>query len=559
MSALLPPVHDRVLALDRAKGILTWPSPVYIGRPIAFCEDILGVAPTEWQARVLMASVTHDKTSVKSGRKLGKSFDQAAIMLLNFCCYDDATSVMVAPTEGQIQRIVYHDLVALHAASGRCVVCRRRDPTGPRPCPHSACIDGEPSPSCRQGIRVGGRRIFGMSPRNADHMRGISGAHQVYALDESPGIDQEIYEACVGNIAATGKTFIAFGNPSSRHGWFYDSHERSGGAFHCITGSSLDSPNVVLGERVVEGLADTKWIEQMRAELSEDDPRWQVDVLGEFPTRDMKRVMTDVDIARVFERAEEYGDPDDDEGDLFVGIDPAGGVGKDTSTIAMRRGWKFWPIYAFQGATDRIMAELESLLTARRRGKERVKIKYDASGRFGKDLGIALGALRLKDDQIEARGLDGRGSVEKDPTLATSGYSRPKDCYWGNASVLLKRVCSIPYDDQLKEDLTFGEWEADHKERDRLKDHDKTEQRKATGRSPDKGDAVTYCLWDGRVTPISEVGKEIVEEEEREQKEEDEIAEKTAKPARDGNEVYDEPADEVFDPYEGAFGGKLWR
>lgn len=549
-SSSLLEVYTGVLEEDRARGVLTWPNPSYAKRPIEFCQDILGREPTRWQAEVLLASVNEDKTCVRSGRKLGKSFDQAVIALLNFCSYDDATSVLVAPTEGQIERIVWHDLQTLHAQSGRCIACKIRHPAGPRPCPHSACIDGDPSPSCRAGLQVGARRIFGMAPRNADHMRGISGPHQTYCIDESPGVDQEIFEACLGNIAATGRTIVAFGNPSERHGWFFDAHMRPG-KWCRIVGSSLMSPNVVIGRRLVEGLADTNWIDQMRAECSEDDPRWQVDVLGEFPTRDMMRVLDDVSIGRMFARAEQKGD---DRGELFFGIDCAGGTGGDLSVIATRRGFRFAPLLGFQGDTDRIMLELEELVRVHRRGDEEIRINYDAAGRFGKDLGVALGQLRQKDEKIHARGLDGRGDASREPALARSGYSRPKDCYWGNAAQLMKTVVAIPEHEGLKEDLTFAEWEKDFKGRDRLKDVKKTEQRKATGRSPDFGDAVAYCLWEGRVVPLSEISAEAAASWEAGR---DEDMREDARPHI--TDVHDEHADEVFDPFEGAAGGRSWR
>lgn len=499
-SALLEEVYQSKFASARERGILQWPSDRYAKDPARFCWDILGFAPTAWQASVLEAIASDDKITVRGARKGGKSKLQATAALWFFCQHPDATSVLVAPTEGQIERIVWHDLLQLHGGSGRCVSCRKRDPGGPRPCPHSACIDGEPSPSCRAGLQVGARRIFGIAPRNSDHMRGISGAHQAYFLDESPGIDEDIEAACEGNVAATGRTVTAFGNPSSRFGWFFDAHKVTS-SWRKFSWSAWTSPNVVLGRRVVEGLADSRWCEAMREDLGEDDPRYQVDVLGEFPTRDMMRVLDDVALSRVFSRWETEAPTG--KGGLFFGIDAAGGTGGDQSVIASRRGYCFNPLHGFQGGTDRIMVELSGLLSQLRVGNEEVTITYDSAGRYGKDLGIALGMLRRNDEGIRAIGLDGRGRIKETDPLHRSGYSRPRDAYWGNAAQLMKLVVAIPLNEELREDFTFAEWEKDSFGRDRLRE--KTEQRKATGRSPDFGDAVAYCLWEGRVEPLSEV------------------------------------------------------
>jgi hypothetical protein len=500
-------LYELKLEEERARGQVTWPSPKYAHDILGFCGEVLGFAPTAWQAACLTAIAEKDIIAVRSGRKLGKSRVQAAAALWAFTKDPDATVVFVAPTESQIQRIVYYDFLQLHGQSGRCLSCKLRNPGGPRPCPHSACIDGEPSPSCRSGLQVGARRVFGIAPRNADHMRGISGSHQTYLLDESPGIMAETKDACAGNIASTGRTIACFGNPSSRHGWFFDMHTKAGSA-HRIAGSSLASPNVVLGRRVVEGLADTKWIASMREECSEDDPKWQVDVLGEFPTRDMLRVIDDLSLAACFRRWEQT--PPSAHGALFFGIDAAGGTGGDTSVIATRRGWRLEPLHGFQGATDRIMMELAALLRLHRRGNERVEIHYDAAGRWGKDLGIALGQLRRSDENIHATGLESRGFIPRTSPLYSSGFSRPRDAFWGNAAQLMKTVVSIPYHDELREDFTFAEWTKDSFNRDKLQE--KTEQRKATGRSPDYADAVCYCLWEGTIAPLSEITQQVAEE-----------------------------------------------
>ena len=555
MSALIEAIYAHKQRADRERGVLMWPSTKYERDPVGFCMDILGFAPTAFQAECLTAIVTQDKIVVRSGRKKGKSRAQAAAALWHYCLYRDSAAVLLAPTLEQIHRVVWHDLQGLHAGAGRCVACKQRDPGGPRPCPHSACVDGALSPSCVAGVQVGQRRIWGMAPRNSENTRGPSGARMLYILDEAPGVDEEIFDACCGNIAATGRTIVAFGNPSQRSGWFFDAHTKPG-KYHRIAGSSLDSPNLRLDGCKVEGLAGENWIAQMREELAEDDPRWMVDVLGEFPTREMQRVIDDRALSRMFARAEV---PEEGDGELYFGIDCAGGIGRDTSVITCRRGYRFEPLLGFQGATDRIMMELEGLLKQHRRGKETVWVNYDSAGAFGKDLGAALGQLRKRDDQIIARGLDGRGDVSKMPALALSGYSRPRDCYWGNAAQLLKRVVSIPYHDGLAQDLTFAEWDKDPKGRDRLKDAKKTEQRKATGRSPDFGDAVAYCLWEGRVVPLSEIVTEIRETEIADDEREEADAKAVERPHVPAGDVYEDPPEQTFDPYEGAFGGKAWR
>jgi hypothetical protein len=334
-------------------------------------------------------------------------------------------------------------------------------------------------------------------------MRGISGAAQRYYCDESPGIDPDVFAAAEGNLASGG-TLVASGNPSSRTGWFYDAFTRSK-AWITISGSALDSPNVVLGARVVPGLADFPWIESMRAELSEEDPRFQCDVLGEFPSREQDRVVSDLEYAAAIARWEL---PDDGQGSLWCGVDPAGGEGGDKSVIVIRRGMRMLvPPVRFMGATDRIMAELHTLLSQHRKGRERVTVNYDASGMFGKDIRQALNDLRSSDDEIRSEGLDSKGSTDADPLLKGCGFSRPRDAYWGNLARLIKTSLAMPYDEDLRADLLFGEWQNDWKGRGKLPD--KRLWRKILGRSPDAGDAASYAFFEGRVSPGSDITRQI--------------------------------------------------
>lgn len=489
-------VYADKLEAERMSGRVTWPSQKYAADPVAFCRDILGFAPTRMQAEILEGVRDHDRTACKSGRKVGKSRTGAAAALWFFTQFDNATIVLGAPSEKQITEVIWYDLVQLWQGSGRCLECKLRDPNGPRPCPHSTPIDGELSATVRVGLRAGARRCFGLSPRNADNARGVSGPNQFWVFDESPGVNRAIYDAADGNRAA-GARLLALGNPSSRSCWFFDAFETYN--FHRITVSSLSSPNHVFGRKLVPGLADTPWLEEKRADWGEDDARWYVEVLGEFPTRDLVTLVTDEDVGAAFDRWEDTPET----GPLVFGVDPAGGGGGDSSVIVCRRGSRVLDIRSFMGGTDTIMTELVAMLAKYRGKREPFRVAFDASSSFGRDLAVALRELKLKDEysMMTYDPLESRGDARKDYLLRQSGCARPKDAFWLNMAQRIKTDLGIPYDEELREELIFAEWQADREGGSRL--IEKKTFRARLGRSPDKADALAYCLWEGRVAPLS--------------------------------------------------------
>jgi hypothetical protein len=539
------PMLERLVAekysAELAASRPSFPTAKYASDPVAFCTEILGFAPTGKQVAILEGVRDHDRVAIPSGRKTGKSRILAALALWWFSQHDDATVVLVAPSERQIVEVVWYDLVGLYQQSGRCLQCVTRDPDGARPCRHSTAMDGALSASVRTGLRSMQRRIIGLAPRNADNARGVSGPHQLWALDESSGIPRGIYEAADGNRAA-GAKLVCAGQPTSRATWFFDACERLG--FHVIPISSRDSPNVKLGRKVVPGLADAPWIEEKRLDWGgEDDPRFQVEVLGLFPTREAARLVSDLELAQCFER-HEAADLETLSGPLYFGIDPAGGRGGDKSAIVARRGSAVVAMMAFNGATDQIMGELDVLVRKLRRGLETYVVNFDGSSTFGADLSVAMRQRQGRDDRLEWHALDMRGDPKNSPVLRESRCCRNIDAFYLNLSVRLRSDAAIPFDSTLRDELLFAEFREDLEDGG-SKLISKRSFRKQLGRSPDLSDALAFAFWEGRVAPASHAAAEY-----RAAQAAPEPAGETAPPAYD---LYGpRAAERAFDPWSGA-------
>ena len=540
MGVAVDTLHTLMLEGERTRGRVTWPAAKYARDPVGFCLDVAGFAPTRKQIEVLEATRDHDRVAIPKGRKTGGSRALAVLALQHFCIHADATVVLVAPSERQITEVVWYDLVGLFHGSGRCIACKARDPFGPRPCPHSQCIDGDLSASVRTGLRSARRRIIGLAPRNSDNARGISGPNQLWIVDEASGVSRAIYEAADGNRAAGAKLVVA-GQPTSRATWFYDACEKLG--FHTIRMASTESPNVVFGRRIVPGMADGAWIDEKRADWGgEEDPRFQIEVLGLFPTREGLRIVSDEELAACFGRHEAIEDLAMVDGDLPLLIDPARGRVVDKSALVARRGAVVLESVLFDGATDAIMGELDVLLRRWRRwSTEPVVVNFDGSSSYGADLHQALRLRKATDDALRPLALEMRGDRHTDPVLREARCARLVDAYYMNLSIRLRSDLAVPYSEGFRSEALFAEWKEDQENGTKL--ISKREYRKHLGKSPDLLDATAFAFWEGRVAPASRSASQYEAERAAQY-----VSSKAARPRP--RDIYD--AANAFDFYEGA-------
>ncbi len=497
--------------------VRSWPSDYYRDDPVRFAIEQLGVAPTADQAKVMKAIATGAdlQNAVKAGRRSGKSSLIALLDAWAFCSFPEATVFNGAPCLRQITEIVYHELTGI-LTDQRCLKCRILHPERVgKCCPHVTPIDCSIGASPVHGVRSadGRRRIFGAAPRDAQSARGIAaqGSGMFCFLDEMSGIPSDTYEVLFSNCRASGGRFAAFGNPAKLHDAFWQMFHSGSWGRHTM--SVLNVINVILRQRIVDGLADHEWHDEMLAAHGPKDIRYIVDCLGDFPTRAMLELISDVDLSGAFARFETFESMNTPPtGDIWLGIDPAGGTGNDDSVIYARRGTVVFHCDAFQGGTDEIINRVLTLIPKiRNHPTERVDINFDASSRMGSDLDAALRAEAVKDSNIAWHGLYSRGAyIEKNTVLYGSGYARPRDAYWGNMCLRLAKNIALRFDQELRQELLTGEWNPRDDNLKRLIDK-RVHAKKLGGRSPDRGDALSYCLFEHRLETLSETTAEALE------------------------------------------------
>jgi len=473
---------------------IAWPSPRWREDPLAFFRNVLGVEPWSRQEEIIDLAKNHRRVAVASGNKIGKSVTAVGLALWFYSSYEDARVIFSSTTSRQVDAILWRELRMVLYRSGRCVDCKRKDPLGtsiPRPCPHSAIIDGHVNDLARSGMRSNNfREIVGFTAREAEAVAGISGKNLFYIVDEASGVPDLIFEAIEGNRAG-GARIIMFSNPTRNEGEFFEAFHTKADFYKTLSISSEENPNYQSRREIIPGLATHEWIEEKRQEWGEDNPWWKVRVLGQFATSEERKILS----IHAIRQAEERWPDASDKGRLFIGLDPSGpgGLG-DESVFCVRRNLKVLQLYAMRGLTeDAHLQHLLGILSVHRLPREEAPVLVlDREGSIGSRV---FGLLRAYADTHEGefvvvgvRSSD-RASRERE------NYDRVRDELFANLhDWIVKSGGAIPEDTRLERELHAAEWI--DQANGRRKATPKSELRKALGRSPDRADAVALSVWE---------------------------------------------------------------
>lgn len=504
----------RALELGADPVKATWPSPRYRAHPVEYFRDILGVEPWSKQIQIIEAIRDNPRVAVRAGHKISKSHTIAGLALWFYSSFDRARVVMSSTTSRQVDAILWRELRMMHAFAGRCVACKReddrrieaREPPGPRPCAHSALIDGELHEKARSGLISNDfREIVGFTAREAEAVAGISGKNLLYLLDEASGIPQIIFEAIEGNRAG-GARLGMFGNPTRTEDEFFEAFEGAKKKFYLtITVSSTETPNVVQGREVIPGLATREWCEEKKQEWGEDSPMYLIRVLGRHALKEEGKIISVHDIVQAEERWKEHVDEDGrplpGEGRLIIGLDPAGpGIAGDESVWAPRRSWKIVELHARRGIDeDAHLVETLGLIEVQRlpgdTGKNKPLVILDRDGPVGaKVWGVFKSYVEEKEElaMFELRGVRSGERAKWRP----NEYDLVRDEMWMIFYAWLRDGGAIPEDTRLAKDLHAPSWEHMQGAKfQRAKATAKKIIRAILKRSPDRGDACVLSTF----------------------------------------------------------------
>lgn len=497
---------------------IQWPSTRYQKDPVGFAQDVIGQAVWEAQVEILEAVRDHDRVSVRSGHKIGKSNTAGILAWWFFSSFTDARVVLTSVTARQVDAVLWREVRKMRARAGRCLECkasdlarseeqRRRFPA-PNPCAHSSLLSPGRMPDlARSGFRADDmREIVGFTAREAEAVAGVSGENILYLPDEASGIDDTIFDAIDGNRAGGAKICL-FSNPTRTEGEFFESHHSKAlrldargktiGFYKTIHVSSESTPNVREGRKVIPGLATREWVEEKKREWGEDSALYKVRVKGEFCLNEEGKILSLHDLLLAEVRWEET----EGVGRLFIGLDPSGpGDAGDDSVFAPRRGLKVFPLHVpAQGLdADQHVTELLQVIKIHRTSELELPpvVVIDRDGPIGSEIyGLLRAYAEGHAGSFVVVGVRGSEWAKRDRDI----YERVRDTVWANAAAWFKSGGAIPEDARLAKELHAPSWFQPQGSA-KLKATSKKELRKMLdGRSPDRADAVCLSVWEPSV------------------------------------------------------------
>ncbi len=495
--------------------------------PVSYASERLGIELTEDQQKIARAIVKNDRVAVRSGQKTGKSNLAAVLALWWIETRPDSIVIMTAASYRQVERVLWRELRRLVYRAG---VIGRAEPFP------------QPAKKPETGLRYDDERlVIGFTADDENKMQGFSSPHLLYILDEASGIEEQMFGPIIGNTASSGK-IIMFSNPTLNVGTFAEAF-RKPDVWRLFHLSSWNTPNAISGKRVVPGLAERKWCEGRKKEWGEQDPRYQVRVLGNFPSESSNTVISLGVLEGALERFRsllvKHGIAEPDE-DNFVNVPeldnhtcrvdlaPLGGVnlkvgvdvahfGDDKSEISCSREGaayieheasgkpvtKYEPPIAFvaaqtQGWDTQQVAELVvRVVRTHRRHQEPVTINVDIIG-YGAGVYDALSRMKLECedgfwDFITIIGFN----VSEKPQNEEDNVTK-RDEMWFDGAAWLKSGALCP-DKHVETQLLAPQYDIVAKGKRKVES--KKEIKKRLNESTDGADSILMSVADSTVRP----------------------------------------------------------
>lgn len=208
-------------------------------------------------------------TVVQSCTGAGKSHIAAHIAWAWLMSGPDRLVVTTAPSQRQVNGAIWSEM--------RSIERRARAMGQP--------LGGKLAPKAAEYSGVNGRRATGYSTDSATNFAGWhSAGGTLVILDDAQGVDDETWDTILNTVTGTNDRILAIANPLEPSGRFFELCKTRGEAsVNRIGISAFDTPNVVAGRTVIDGLVTIEQIENIRDVYGEDSAVWKSRVLGEFP------------------------------------------------------------------------------------------------------------------------------------------------------------------------------------------------------------------------------------------------------------------------------------
>jgi phage terminase large subunit len=471
----------------------------YADDPVGFIQGVLGFqleftlpdgTVVDYQARLARDVSKHDRVTVRSGQKTGKTLLAVLLAIWWVCTRSGAQCVLTSSSDQQVKNVLWAELHNVNR------VLRKRG--------INLLPDVPLDPAT--GIRwEDGRAIRGFATRKRENAAGISGPALFFILDEASGIESAIAEAFLGN-ATGGAKVLALSNPTESAGFFYETFTTRREFWHQVHLSCYDSPNYITGKRLFPGLAERKPVLEMIAAYGIKSPFVEVRVAGNFPTQVANAV---IGLGQVEAARKRWGDVEPT-GILELGVDVAR-FGDDDSVVVGRRGlvaytpaWieekHGFPAWANGYDSKEVAGLVLKVLRALSAPGERVRVKIDAAGGYGGAVADELREQKRDPKSETFTLLEFVTIVEVQVAEASAepeNYPQLRDELWFNGRGWLNDGGTFSPDPRLESELVAPTYSMTRKGQMKVASKDEMKKLLPSGKSPDYADAFLLAIYDG--------------------------------------------------------------
>jgi hypothetical protein len=304
--------------------------------PAKFCGQVFDKKPREFQPALLRLVRDAPRTAVRACRKAGKTAVAAYAALWWLCTRPGGLVVTTAPTQRQVEKVLWVELRSLWAAGILSKVF-----------PMWNVLTTE-----IQTHRVDWRAI-GFSSDSPDRIEGLHGGPVLVVYDEAKAITRETYESFQGMFASDQPwRQLAISTPASPVGWFYDAfYGKESGIWNGVTIRADEIPR--LAEKC----------EEERNRLGEENAIYRRQYLAEFAGEEHGQLLPLALVEEAVDRPMRR--PEGVEWEAVLAVDPAG-TGGDETVVCFRVGpvvkwldaWQGWDEMATVGEIVKIWRSL---------------------------------------------------------------------------------------------------------------------------------------------------------------------------------------------------------
>jgi phage terminase large subunit len=511
------------LSLEEQIEIALKVREIYLPIPHLFVKDVCGATTWFMQDEIVKSVFANKITAVKTCNAVGKSYIAARVALAFLTLHPNSIVVTTAPTWRQVKDVLWREF--------------------------AVAVKRSKFPLTTKEVKQAGLDIsedwfaVGLSTTYPENFFGYHADHILVIVDEAGGVDEPIFKGVAAITPNINARVLLIGNPTSPSGTFFDMFDKPALGATCFTISAFDSPNFIsTGIRDVEtllkvftaplGQKQSEWITAVNKELQKrmdptfsalidpsvvfgryhefgpDSPAWQALVLGEFPSQSEQALFPTnlVTMAMEMDKIEPaYFDPKTKttrratyaeicgwtipDGPQEYGLDMAR-FGSDKTVFTPRRGGHVekqhvWGGYDLIESADRVIKTINPHAD--------VTIKIDDTGNGG---GTTDALNRYKNQR------NGQAPYNYQVIpyqMASSQVDKVKfhdltsEIYWNLSEWFTNHQISIPFDQELRDELIARRWSLTPA--GRIKVESKDEYKKRTGgKSPDKSDSLALAF-----------------------------------------------------------------